>query len=97
MINADMRNYDFYLYSDPAQDDYGQSVLSEEPQGKIRIAIFTTTQAVQDNINYSTAQYVGMTTESINDRFVIDYEGQKLKVLYVLKKGRFNQAFMGAM
>lgn len=95
MINADMRNYDFYLYV--AADDYGQSVLTEDVQGAIKMAIYPTTQAIQDNINYKAAQYVGMTTETINDRYVIDYEGQKLKVLYVLKKGRFNQAFLAVM
>lgn len=90
-----MRTYDYYTYG--ADDGYGQPTLSPAPTGKIKIAINISSQSVQDNINYTDAEYVGVTLANADDTFVIDYEGQKLKVLYVNKKGRFNQVFLKRM
>lgn len=95
MINADMRSYNYYLYG--AADGYGQPTLSAEPQGTIKIAIYATSQSTQDNINYKSAQYVGITHDAVTDKFVIDYKGQRLKVLYMQPSGRFNQVFLGAI
>ena len=50
MINAQMREYDFYTYG--AKDSYGLPQLSKEPQGKIKIAINVSSQSAQDNILY---------------------------------------------
>jgi hypothetical protein len=96
MINADMREYDFYTYGD--RDGYGQPSLSKNVQGKIKMAINTTAQAIQDNIAYKNASYIGLTHDSkVNDTYVIEYENKRLKVLYVQNKGRFKQVFMGDM
>lgn len=96
MINADMREYDFYTFGDA--DGYGQPALSKDVQGKIKIAIYETTQAIQDNIRYKNASYVGLTHDSkVNDAYVIEYENKRLKVLHVQPKGRYKQVFMGDM
>ena len=95
MINADMRNYDFYTYGAP--NCYGQPTLSTEVQGTVKIAIFTTSQGVQNNINYAGASYIGLTHDVINDKMVIQYGDKKIKVLYVQPRGRFKQVFLGDM
>ncbi len=91
MINADMRSYDYFILGE--LDSYGQPQLSE-PLGKIKLAINITSQTTQDNILYKDSKYIGLTMAEITDAFVIDYEGVKLKVLYVNPKGRYKQAFM---
>lgn len=96
MFNADIREYNYYTFD--SDNDYGASKLSKEVQGKIKIAIYTTSQTVQDNVNYSGANYVGLTHDaSVNNKYVIEYEGEKLKVLYVNKRGRYKQVYLGAM
>lgn len=99
MINPDMRIYDYYVYSD--EDGYGQPQLSDEVQGQVKMAIYTTSQSVQGNINYQNASYVGITHNSnITDKYVIQYGDEKLKVLYVGKKKSVFGAtpvFLGAM
>ena len=96
MINADMREYEYYTYGD--RDGYGQPALSKDVQGTIKIAIYTSSQAIQDNIAYKNASYVGLTHNSkVNDTYVIQYGEKRLKVLYVQQKGRFKQVFMGAI
>lgn len=95
MINANMREYDYYLYSD--KDGYGQPTLSKEVQGTIKISIDTTTQDTQDNVNYREARYIGLTHADVTDKFVIQYGNEKIKVLYVQPKGRYKQVFMGNM
>lgn len=92
MINNDMRLYDYYAYA--AKDAYGQPALSSEPVGKVKIAIYITSQATQDNINYRDAKYVGITHALLNDSNVIQYGDTKLKVLYVNPQGRFKQVFL---
>lgn len=93
MINTDFRTYNYFSLGD--NDGYGQATLSSEPTGTIKMAINITSQSVQDNINYKDAQYVGLTLGDVNDKFVIDYEGSKLKVLYINPKGRYKQVFLG--
>lgn len=93
MINAAMRTYEYYTYG--AQDEYGQQTLSKEAQGTIKISINTTTQSVQDNINYKDCSYIGLTmNNAIDDSYVIKYNNELLKVLYVSRVGRYNQAFL---
>ena len=93
MINADMRLYDYYTYG--ALDAYGQPKLGADPVGKVKMAINITNQSTQDNINYSGANYIGLTSSALlDDSCVIQYNDQKLKVLYVNPKGRFKQVFM---
>lgn len=93
MINADMRLYDYYLYS--GLDAYGQDKLTEAAQGSIKMAINITSQSIQDNINYIGASYMGLTMAALDNSYVIQYGDKKLKVLYVNPKGRYKQVFMG--
>ena len=94
MINADMRTYTYFTFG--AADAYGQESLSLEPQGAIKMAINTLTQTTADNIRYSEATYIGLTTDkAVNDRYVIQYGDLRLKVLYVNPKGRFTQVYLG--
>ena len=93
MINTDMRLYNFYTFGE--ENAYGQPQLSKEPIGTVKIAINYISHTIGDNIKYSDANYIGLTQDAkVNDTYVIDYEGQKLKVLYVIPKGRYHQVFM---
>lgn len=92
MITTDFRTYNYFLYED--SDGYGQPQLTQEPQGQIKMAIYTTSQAIQDNINYKSANYVGLTYALLDDSYVIQYGDEKLKVLYVTPQGRMKQVFL---
>lgn len=100
MIIANMRNYDYYLYSNET-DAYGQRTLIKDdsgnpiPQGKIKISIHVTSQNVQENIKYKGATYLGLTLDNVDDTYVIQYGQERLKVLYVNPQGRLKQVFMG--
>jgi hypothetical protein len=112
MINTDMREYEYYTYGD--SDAYGQPALLKTTRlGKlvlgssrigqvqaqnIKMAIYETSTAIQDNIAYKNATYTGLTHDSkVNDTYVIEFENKRLKVLYVKPKGRYKQVFMEAM
>lgn len=92
MINANMRLYDYFTFG--TEDEYGQAQLSAEPVGQIKMAINITSQSVQDNINYTGAQYIGLTHAKVDDTYVIVVGNERLKVLYVNPTGRLNQVFM---
>lgn len=92
MINTDMRLYDYYLYGE--DNGYGQPSLSNDPVGKVKMAVNITSQNIQDNINYKDCQYIGLTLTPIDDTYVIQYGAEKLKVLYVNPKGKYTQVFM---
>lgn len=99
MINTAFRTYNYFSLGE--DNGYGQSTIikdadgNPEVKGSIKMAINISSQSVQDNINYKNAQYVGLTLGDVNDKFVIDYEGSKLKVLYINPKGRYKQVFLG--
>jgi len=93
MINADIRAYDYFTLGD--KDAYGQATASSEVKGTIKMAIYISSQAVQDNINYKDCSYVGLTTDkSVNDKMIIQYGTEKLKVQYVNPKGRYIQVYL---
>ena len=92
MVNVDMRYYDFFLYG--GKDTYGLPSLTNEAQGKLKMSISLVSQSVQNNPKYKDATYVGLTHASIDESYVIDFNGEKLKVLYVNPVGRYKQAFM---
>ena len=93
MINTNMRLYDFFTFGE--LDEYGQPQLSKEIQGAVKMAITTTSQSVQDNVLYTGASYMGLTYDKrVNDSYVIDYEGTKLKVIYINPQGRLRAVFM---
>lgn len=101
MINAQMREYTYFLYD--SNNDYGQQVLIKDangepvPQGTVKMAINLTSQSIQDNINYTSANYLGLTHATVTDNFVIKYGDEMLKVLYVNPKGRYKQVFLGTI
>ena len=94
MINADMKLYSFSTLG--SNDEYGQPQTTDN-KGYVRMAIYITSQSTQTNINYIDAKYIGLTTDNVDDTYIIDYEKEKLKVLYVNPKGRYKQVFLGAM
>ncbi len=93
MITTQMRQYTYKKISD-GLDDYGQPTI-EEIEGTIKMAINFINETIQDNSLYSDAQYMGLTlNKNINDTYIIHYEGESLKVLYVNKSGKYKQVFM---
>lgn len=92
MINNNMRLYDYYAFG--KLNAYGVQSVSADIKGQVKMAIYTTSQSVQDNIRYKDATYVGLTHADIDDSFVIQYGEQKLKVLYVNEQGRYKQVYM---
>lgn len=95
MINAKMKLYDYYTFGEP--DAYAQPVLSDTVQGQIKMAIHITSQSIQENVNYSGANYIGLTHASLDDTYVIQYGNEKLKVLYINPEGRYKQVYLGRM
>lgn len=94
MINTRMKSYNYSLLA--GNDEYGQPQLLEN-QGVIKLAISVTSQSVQDNINYKGCQYIGLTLNDINDKYIINYGDKKLKVLFVYTGGRYKQVFLQLM
>lgn len=95
MINVDMRLYNYFTIGEP--NAYGQAQLpgeDAEPVGTIKMAIYTSSQSVQDNINYKDCSYIGLTKSTVSDKYVIQYGSERLKVLYVNPVGRFKQVFL---
>jgi hypothetical protein len=93
MISTQMRQYTYKKITD-SLDDYGQPTV-EEIEGTIKMAINFINETLQDNSLYSDAQYMGLTlNKNINDTYIINYEGESLKVLYVNKSGKYKQVFM---
>ena len=96
MINANMREYDYFIYG--TANEYGQITVSEEKQGTIKMAISIASQNIQDNILYKNATYMGLTHDAgVNDAYVIQYGKERLKVLYISPHGRLNQVFLARM
>lgn len=98
MINADMRVYDYFTLG--TEDEYGQRTMPAQdavPVGTVKMAINLTSQAVQDNINYQNANYVGLTHANVDDTYIIQYGEERLKVLYVNSQGRLNQVYMATV
>ena len=97
MINNAIRFYDFYTLDAP--NEYGQQKLAADatPAGQIKMAIYPSTQSIQDNILYNNAQFVGLTHDTgITDDYVIQYGKERLKVLYVAQ-GRLTAVFLSRM
>lgn len=93
MIEANMAYYNYYEYGEP--NEYGEPTLSEEPQGTVKMAIYETGQSVQENVNYTNANYVGFTWADVSNDMVIEYGNERLKVLYVIKPKRMlNQVML---
>lgn len=96
MIMTDMRAYNFSALGE--KDAYGQVKPSEEVKGTIKMAINISSQSVQDNINYKDCSYVGLTMDkSVNDKMIIHYGSEKLKVQYINPRGRYIQVYLKLM
>lgn len=96
MINLDQRVYDYYTFG--ANDDYGQPQLSEQKSGTVSMAINLLSHRIEDSLLFADAEYMGLTYDAtIDDKCVIDYGGEMLKVIYISPFGRFRQAFMKRM
>lgn len=96
MINATMRSYDYFTLG--GLDEYGQEILTEDIQGKIKLAIYTLSNTIGTNIKYKDATYIALTQDkAINDSYVIKYGEEKLKVMYVIPFGRYHQVFLAEM
>lgn len=101
MINPSIKSYPCWSYSNSI-NEYGQRELSEI-NAEVHMSISVITQSVSESPLYSTAEYIGIINESsdhsyVDDSYVIEYEGKKLKVLYVTpSNGRFKTAYMRVM
>ena len=90
MITRDMQAYDLYKLG--AQDEYGQAAQPEKV-GTITAAVYERSQTVTDSVLFTDCEYIALTHESITDSNAIAYEGKLLKVMYVMRRGYFKQAF----
>ena len=89
-----MVSYKYYKYEEKL-NPYGQLTLSQEEAGAVKMAIFITSQSIQDNINYKDANYIGLTlSKLLNDKCVIQYGDKKLKVLYINPEARCKQVYL---
>lgn len=92
MINASMQPYHYRTFGE--KNEYGEPQLTDFG-GFVKMAINIVSQAINDNVNYKDATYIGLTHDTkVNETYVIEYEGKRLKVLYVNPKGRLKQVFM---
>lgn len=92
------RQYDYFTIG--TKDEYGQVAMPDkdaEPTGKVTMAITLTSQNVQENINYTGANYMGLTHAKVDDTYIIQFGEERLKVLYVNATGRLNQVFMAKL
>lgn len=95
MINTNMRLYNFLTFGE--KNSYGQEQLTKG-KGLIRMSINLVNQAINENMPYSKAQFIGLTFDkNIDSSYVIQSGDERLKVLYVNPYGRYNQVFMARM
>lgn len=92
-----MRLYDYYIMD--AKNAYGQTIAKPAadavPDGQIKLVVNITSQSIQDHIIYKNCSYLGLTVDkSINDKMVIKYGNEFLKVQYVNPRGHFIQVFL---
>jgi hypothetical protein len=91
-----MRTYDFYLLD--GINEYGQENIGEEVAGQIKMAIFQTAQSTTNTVLYADADYLGLTHDAeVNDAYVINYNGERLKVRQINAQGRLRQVFLKRM
>ena len=93
MIARDMQALDLYQLG--AQDAYGQAARPEKV-GTITAAVYERSQTVTDSVLFTDCEYIAITNESITDSNAIAYDGKLLKVMYVMSRGYFKQAFLKA-
>jgi hypothetical protein len=88
-----MKTYNFFTLGE--NDEYGQAQVSPEVKGQVKMAVYISSQAIQDNINYQDCNYVALTADkNINDSYLIEYLDQRLKVQYVNPQGRMKVVYL---
>lgn len=96
MIFSNMRYYDYWLIT--VNEEYQQEVLPDaaaEPTGQVKLAIYPTSTGTQENILYANCSYVGLTFDAeIDDKYIIQYGTERLKVMYKQPIGRYKQVFL---
>lgn len=93
MIRRDMQVLDLYQLG--ATDEYGQAAQPAKA-GTITAAVYERSQTVSDSVLFTECEYIALTHESITDSNAIAYDGKLLKVMYVMSRGYFKQAFCKA-
>lgn len=95
MISNSMVDYNYSTFGE--KNEYGQ-VVESQVKGTVKLAIYSLTNTIGTNIKYKDATYLALThNKTINDSYVIHYGEEKLKVLYTIPAGRFNQVFLAEM
>lgn len=96
MINARTKLYNYFTLG--SDNGYGQPQMpaaNAEPEGQIKMALYTSSQATQDNVNYKDCNYIGLTQDAaVNDTYIIENGNERLKVLYINAEGRLKQVFL---
>ena len=95
MFNTDMRERNYFIIGEP--NEYGQASIPSidaQPHGIIKMAIYTSGQAVTADARFKDCTYIGLTNAEIIDKYIIQYEQERLKVIYVNKAGRYTQVFL---
>lgn len=91
-----MRLYNYWLISQ--NEKYAQEIYPSKEAaaaGQIKMSIFPTSTGTQDNILYNNCSFVGLTHDAgVNEKYVIEYNKERLKVAYVQPMGRYKQVFM---
>ena len=90
MIARDMQEYNLYQLGE--LDEYGQAAQPANV-GTITAAVYERSQSVTDSVLFTDCEYIALTNESITDSNAIAYDGKLLKVMYVMRRGYFMQAF----
>lgn len=93
MIATQMRNYNYYMITNKI-DEYGQP-QTIEAEGVVKMAINFVNEQITENALYSSAEFIGLTlNKEVNDKYIIRYGNEKLKVIYSNPNGRYNQVFL---
>lgn len=96
MIMNNMRLYDYVKLI--TNETYGQDVIPPSdtpPLGQVKLSIYPSSTGTQQNILYSDCSYVGLTFNyEIDDKYVIQYGKERLKVMYRKPYGRMIQVFL---
>jgi hypothetical protein len=96
MIINGMRLYDYVKLI--KNDSYGQEIIppfDTAPLGQVKMSIYPSSVGTQENILYADCAYVGFTFNyEIDDKYVIQYGKERIKVMYDKPYGRMIQVFM---
>lgn len=96
MIANNMKLYDYWLIS--VNEEYGQEVLpyaATEAAGQVKLSIYPTSTGTQDNILYTNCAYIAITYDAgIDDKYVIQYGKERLKVKYIQQNGRHKHVYL---